>query len=120
MQLLPLIQQKPLPFKEGKQNEQLLPDIAHLTNLLHYFNDKYWTKIGILQQTGVSDLTGLITRMEAYHDSRWANICFFHQVLDVVDKNDSLLVSGVLVFIMAVVVSFLLIKELQELRTSGK
>ena len=94
----------------------MLPDIAQFSNLMHYFNKEYWMKIGFIQQTRFSDLTGIINRINAFHDSRWANICFFHQFMDVTDKNDSPLVSGVLILVTALIVSYILVSDLQKRR----
>ena len=96
----------------------MLPDVAQFTHLMHYLNAKYWVKIELLQQTRFSNLAGLINRIETFHHSRWANVCFFHQFMDVTDKGDSPLIAGVLVLVMASVVSFILLRELQEKRAS--
>jgi len=90
----------------------MLPDLKQLSNLLHYFNDNYWTKIT------PTDLTVFIDRMHAFHDSGWANICFFHQLVDVIDKHDSVLVSGVLVLAMVLIISVALMREIIERHTS--
>ena len=55
----------------------MFPDVAQFTNILRYVNDNYWTKINLFKYIGVPDLTVLINRINAFHDSRWANICFF-------------------------------------------
>ena len=96
----------------------MLPDIAQFTDLMHRFNDRYWVRVNVFKQTGLSDLTGFINRVDAFHHSRWANICFFHRFMDVFDKNDSALVSGALVFVMAVTAFFILLRELQLRRHS--
>jgi hypothetical protein len=78
----------------------MLPDIAQFTYLMHRFNDRCWVRISLFQQTALPDLTGFINRVDAFHHSRWANICFFHQFMDIIDRNDSALASGALIFIM--------------------
>lgn len=94
----------------------MLPDIAQFSDLMRRFNDKYWTRTSLFHQTVLSDLTGLIDRIEAFHHSRWANICFFHRFMDISDKNDSALVSGALVLVMAAVALFISLRELQQRR----
>jgi len=98
----------------------MLPDIVQYTNVLYYIN-KYWTKIALFENTRFSDLTGFITgfinRLNAFHHSQWANINYFHQFMDVTDKNDSIVVSGLLVFIMLGVVLFLSFREFRERRS---
>ena len=98
----------------------MLPDVAKFSNFMQYFNDNYWTKINLFHQIKPPDLTVFINLMRAFHDSRWANIYFFHQLMDTIDNNDNVLVSGVLVLIMALIVSFIFLKELQERHTSKK
>jgi len=66
-----------IPFCQVPPEPLMLPDVAHFTNVLHYFNDNYWVKINLFQQTTVPDLTVFINRIHAFHYSRWANICFF-------------------------------------------
>ncbi len=90
----------------------MLPDLKQFSNLLHYFNDNYWMKINL------PDLTVFIDRMHAFHNSGWANICFFHRLMDVLDKHDSVLVSGVLVLAMVLIISVALMRETIERRTS--
>lgn len=97
----------------------VLPDIAKFTKYLQYLNDKYWTGFGLFQPTRFHDLTGYINKLKAFHDSPWANACFFHRYLDIVDKNDSLVVSGVLIFTMLLVATLLLLRDLRERRRSG-
>ena len=82
----------------------MLPDVTPLGNLL--------------RRIRVPGHTIFIKYMGAFHNSGWANICFFHQFMDSIDNGDSLLVAGALVFIMAVIVSVILIRELQERHTS--
>ena len=96
----------------------MLPDLKQFSNLLHYFNDNYWTKINLFHQITPPDLTVFIDRMHAFHDSGWANICFFHRLMDVIDKHDSVLVSGVLVLVMVLSISVGLMCEIIERRTS--
>lgn len=43
---------------------------------------------------------------------------FFYQFMDAIDKGDSPLVSGVLALTMALIVSVIFIRELQEPHTS--
>lgn len=96
----------------------MLPDLRQFSNLLHHFNDNYWTKINLFHQITLPDLTVFIDRMHVFHDSRWANICFFHQLMDVIDKRDSVLVSGALVLAMVLIISVALMHEITERRTS--
>lgn len=98
----------------------MLPDVTQFSNFMQYFNDNYWTKINLFHQIKPPDLTVFINLIRAFHSSRWANICFFHQLMDVIDNNDSVLVSGVLVLIMALIASFIFMKELQEQHTIKK
>ena len=83
---------------------------------MHYLNDNYWTKIELLQGTMLSDFTGIIDRIEALHDSKWANVFFLHRLMDILDKNDSLLISGILIFIMMSIAVLSLVKEIRERR----
>ena len=94
----------------------MLPDVAKLADYFRHFNDKYWTRLAILQETGFSDLSGVISHIEAFHDSRWADICFLHRVMDTVDKNDRPLVSAMLVLAMVLVVAYVFLRELTERR----
>lgn len=94
----------------------MVPDIAKYSNVFHFFNTNVWSRIELFQGTRIADLSGIIRLIEAFHNSKWANFFFFHQFLDVTDKNDSVLVSGLLVFLMAAVTSFLFFLEWQERR----
>lgn len=96
----------------------MVPDIARFCNLMRSFNDNYWVKINLFGQIRAPDLTALINRIPVFHVSPWANICFFHQLMDVIDKNDSVLVAALLVLVMAVIASATFLKELRERRTS--
>jgi len=96
----------------------MLPDLGQFSNLMRYFNDNYWTKINLFRQITPPDLTVFIDRMYAFHASRWANICFFHQLMDVIDKRDSVLISGVLVLAMVLIISGALMLEIIERRIS--
>lgn len=96
----------------------MVPDIARFCNLMRSFNDNYWVKINLFGQIRAPDLTALINRIPAFHVSPWANICFFHRLMDVIDKNDSVLVAALLVLVMAVIASATFLKELRERRTS--
>ena len=98
----------------------MLPDVAQFRNLLHYFNDNYWIKIGRFLRIGVPDLTVFINLIHAFHNSHWANICYFHQLMDIIDKGESPLLSGVLVLTMILIVSFIFMRELQEQRSGEK
>lgn len=84
----------------------LFPDIAKHTQRLEYINANYWTK------TGLPSLNRFIDILPAFHDSRWANLSFFHQFLDFVDASDSIVVSSILVVLMLVTVSVSLIREM--------
>ena len=97
----------------------MLPDLKQFSNLLHYLNDNYWTKISLFQQIRLPDLTVFIDRIHPFHNSFWANICFFHQLIDVTDKNDSILVSAALIVAMTLIVSVTFIRDFQE-RHTGK
>lgn len=92
----------------------MLPDLNKFTGIMRHLNDNYWMKIKPLQGTILSDLTGIINRIEALHDSKWVNIFFLHGLMDVIDKNDSLLISGILIFIMMSAAAFFLVKEILE------
>lgn len=92
----------------------MLPDLNKFTGIMRHLNDNYWMKIKPLQGTILSDLTGIINRIEALHDSKWANVFFLHRLMDIIDKNDSLLISGILIFIMMSVAAFFLVKEILE------
>ena len=94
----------------------MLPDVAQFAGYLRYFNDKYWTRITILKEAKFSDLSWFISRIEAFHNSRWADICFLHKVMDTVDRNDRPLVSAMLILSMAIVVSYVFLRELDERR----
>ena len=96
----------------------MLPDLGQFSNLMHYFNDNYWTKINLFRQIALPDLTVFIDRMYAFHASRWANICFLHQLMDVLDKRDSVLISGALVLAMVLIISGALMLEIIERRIS--
>ena len=98
----------------------MLPDLNNFTGTMHYLNDNYWTKIEPLQGTILSDFTVIINRIEALHESNWANIFFLHRLMDIVDKNDSPLTSGILIFIMLSVAAFFVVKEIIERRTSRR
>lgn len=92
----------------------MLPDLNNFTGIMRYLNDKYWTKIKPLQRTILSDFTGIINRIEALHESKWANVFFLHRLMDIIDKKDSPLISGVFIFIMISIAAFFLIKEILE------
>ena len=92
----------------------MIPDLGNFTGKMHYINDNYWTKIELLQGTILSDFTGIINRIEALHGSKWANVFFLHPLMDIIDKNDSLLISGILIFIMMAIAAFFLVKEILE------
>lgn len=92
----------------------MLPDLNKFTGIMRHLNDNYWMKIKPLQGTILSDFTGIINRIEALHDSKWANVFFLHRLMDIIDKNDSLLISGILIFIMMSVAAFFLVKEILE------
>ncbi len=95
----------------------MLPDLNNFTGIMYYLNDDYWTKIELFEGTILSDFTVIINRIEALHESNWANIFFLHRLMDIVDKNDSHLISGVLIFIMLSIAAFFLVKEIIERRT---
>jgi len=94
----------------------MVPDIVQYLNVFHFFNTNIWPRIALFQGTRIGDLSIVIRLIEAFHNSKWANIFFFHLFLDVTDKHDSVLVSGLLVFLMAAVTSFLFFLEWQERR----
>lgn len=94
----------------------MVPDIAQYSNAFHFFNTNIWSRIELFQGTRLADLSGMIKLIEAFHGSKWANFCFFHQFLDVADKNDSAIVSGLLAFSMAVTTLILSLLEWQERR----
>jgi hypothetical protein len=121
MQLLPLhariklsIARAPIVIAVGIW--AMVPDIVQFTNVFHFFNTNIWSRIGLFQGTRIADLGGAIQLVEALHNSKWANVFFFHQTMDVIDKNDSAIVSGVLVLIMAALTSLFLVLEWQERR----
>jgi len=95
----------------------MLPDLHQLSNVLHYFNNNYWTKINLFHQIRAPDLTPFINHLHAFHGSGWANICFFHQLIDVIDKRDSVLASGGLLLAMALIISLILMSEIIERRS---
>ena len=96
----------------------MVPDIARFCNLLLRFNDNYWVKINLFGLIRAPDLTALINRIPVFHVSPWANICFFHQLMDVIDKNDSVLVSALLILVMVLIVSATFLRELRERRAN--
>ena len=96
----------------------MLPDLNKFIRIMHYFNDNYWTKIELFKGTILSDFTGIINRIEVLHEIKMANIFFLHRLMDIVDKNDSPLISGILIFIMLSLSAFFVVKEIIEERTS--
>jgi len=94
----------------------MAPDLAQYSNAFYFFNTNIWSRINLFNETRIADLSGMIRLVEAFHDSKWANFFFFHQFIDVADKNDSVLISGLLVFLMAALTSFLFFLEWQERR----
>ena len=92
----------------------MIPDLNNFTELMHSLNEKYWTKIELFKGTIFADFTVIINGIEALHESNWANIFFLHRLMDIVDKNDSLLISGILIFIMLSIAAFFLVKEIIE------
>ena len=50
----------------------------------------------------VPDLSKFTARLQSLHDSIWANLFFFHQLMDMVDAHDSIWVSSALVGLMIV------------------
>ena len=96
----------------------MLPDLSQYTGTMHYLNDNYWTKIGLFEETILADFTVLINRIDALHESNWANIFFLHRLMDIVDRNDSILISGILVLFMFLTAAYFLVKEIIEIRTN--
>jgi len=96
----------------------MVPDIARSRNLLLRFNDNYWVKINLFGLIRAPDLTALINRIPAFHNSSWANIYFFHHLMDALDKNDSVLVSALLILVMVLIVSATFLREWRERRAS--
>ncbi|MFC1958086.1 hypothetical protein ACFLVQ_00775 [Chloroflexota bacterium] len=94
----------------------MAPDLSKFTDEMRYLNDKYWIKIELFRGTIISDFTVLINRIEALHQSNWANIFFLHRIMDIADNNDSALVSGVLIFCMISLTAFFLMKEIIQQR----
>lgn len=50
----------------------------------------------------VPDLAQFTARLQSLHDSIWANLFFFHELMDRLDVHDSIWVSGALVGLMIV------------------
>lgn len=98
----------------------MIPDLNNFTGIMHSLNDRYWTKIESFRGTIFSDLTGVINGMEALHESNWANIFFLHSLMDTVDRNDSLLISGIFIFIMISIAGVFVVKEIIERRISRR
>ncbi len=98
----------------------MLPDVAKFSNLLRNINNDYWMKVSLPRHIMLPDLTALINQVYAFHHSRWANIFFFHQLMDTIDKRDKPFVSGALVLGMVLVILAALARELLELRASKK
>ena len=61
------------------------------------------------------DLSQFVKRLEGFHDSLWANIGFFHQIMDWLDMHDSIWVSAVLVVFMGTIVVSLLMSDIWHL-----
>ena len=57
------------------------------------------------------DLAKFVDGLEGFHDSLWANVCFFHQILDRIDTYDSILGGAILVGYMGVFIVSLLISD---------
>ena len=96
----------------------MLPDLSKFAGIMHYLNDGYWMKVGLFKGTILSDFTIIINRIEALHESNWANIFFLHRLIDIVDKNDRPWISGMLIFIMLSMATFFTVKEIVESRTT--
>ncbi|MFC1872258.1 hypothetical protein ACFLYV_00845 [Chloroflexota bacterium] len=94
----------------------MFPDLVQYSNVIHYINT-YWMKFTLFENTRFSDLTVFINRLNTFHNDPLANINYFHQFMDVVDKNDSVLVAGALVFIMLGTVILLSFKDFREQRS---
>jgi hypothetical protein len=58
------------------------------------------------------DISKLSHHFDAFHDSIWANVFFFHQVMDKLDKTDGNWASGVAVLFMAVLALIMWVQEL--------
>ncbi|MFC1945201.1 hypothetical protein ACFLWF_00440 [Chloroflexota bacterium] len=94
----------------------MIPDLVQYSNVIHYINT-YWMKFALFENTRFSDLTVFVNRLNTFHNDPLANINYFHQFMDVVDKNDSVLVAGALVFIMLGTVILLSFKDFREQRS---
>ncbi|MFC1898784.1 hypothetical protein ACFLXP_00405 [Chloroflexota bacterium] len=96
----------------------MLPDLSKFAGTMYHLNDNYWMKIELFKGTVLSDFTVIINRIEALHESNWANIFFLHRLIDIVDKNDRLWISGILIFVMISIAAFYTVREIVESRTS--
>ncbi len=59
----------------------------------------------------IPDLAQFVGRLRSFHNSAWANIFFFHHIMDVLDRNDSIWVSGALVGFMVTLMLTLLASD---------
>ncbi len=96
----------------------MLPDLSKFAGTMHYLNNGYWMKVELFKGTILSDFTTVINRIEALHESNWANIFFLHRLIDIVDINDRLWASGMLIFVMISITAFFTVREIVESRTS--
>ena len=61
------------------------------------------------------DLSQFVKKLEGFHDSLWANICIFHQIMDRLDAHDSIWVSAMLVVFMGIIVVSLMMSDIWHL-----
>ena len=92
----------------------MLPDLAHISNSVSYLNDKYLMNIGLLHGVRTSIIHSVTDLLQAFHISPWANICFFHQLMDTWDKRDSPLISAVFVCAMVLIALATFVRDLIE------
>ena len=62
----------------------------------------------------VPDISQFTARFKSLHDSVWANLFFLHQIMDRLDINDSIWVSGSLVGLMIVLMITLWASDLWQ------
>jgi len=65
----------------------------------------------------IPDLAEFVVRLQSFHNSAWANVFFFHQIMDVLDINDSAWVSGAFVGFMVTLMITLLASDFWHRRS---
>ena len=73
----------------------LLPDISHLRNIIRRVNNNYLKKMSFIPRFKSPHLTVYTDYTNALHYSHWADIFFFHRLLD---EGHASLISAIVLF----------------------